>query len=158
MSPVVVIMAAAVVADAATSRVPNTPPGEWPGEQARFLNRAALRAGSQETCGLILGSREGSTLRIHRLSHCENHSEDPEQRFRIPAAHLMACDRAARFEDLLIVGAWHSHPGGQTRPSHSDLKELPEGWLGLIVTPNPEGPPGLQTYGRAGRTLEFLHA
>jgi proteasome lid subunit RPN8/RPN11 len=149
---------AAVVADAATSRMPNTPSGEWPVEQARFLNRAALRAGSTETCGLIIGSREGATLRIHRLSHCENHSEDPEQRFRIPAAHLMACDRAARFEDLLIVGAWHSHPSGHAQPSHSDLEELPEGWLGLIVTPNPEGLPGLQTYGRAGRTLAFIYA
>ena len=150
--------AAVAVDDAATSRGTPHPPGDWPHGQARFLNRAALICSPDEACGLILGEASAQGLRIHRLTHCENHSGDPTQEFRIPAEHLMSCDQEARAEGLQVIGAWHSHPDGSGAPSQADRTGLPDGWIGLIVVPGQVGLPGLHTYGKAGPAPPFVHA
>ncbi len=149
--------AVVAVDDAATSRGIHHPPGDWPNEQARFLNRAALLSGTSEACGLILGEATPQGLLIHRLTHCENHAVESERRFQVPAQHLMEWDRRARDQGLQIIGSWHSHPDGCGAPSQADLEGLPAGWLGLIVIPAPDGLPRLHPYGKAGQAPDFVH-
>ncbi len=148
--------AAATVA-VATSPEGSLAAGPWPEQQIHFLNAASLRAGSVECCGLILGRRTQTGIRVEGLSLCENHAPHPERGFRIPASHLMEWDGKARSMGQQIVGAWHSHPGGDPTPSPADLDTIPKEWLGLIVVPCPRGAPRLQAYGRRGTTPAFVH-
>lgn len=135
----------------------STPATPWPEQLIHFLNAASLQAGSVECCGLILGLRTQAGIQVERFSLCENHASEPEQGFRVPAGHLMEWDGKATELGLQIVGAWHSHPGGNPAPSAADLGELPKEWLGLIVVPSPEGAPQIQAYGRHGATPVFVH-
>ena len=105
-----------------------------------------------------MGVREPATIQVHRLTHCANAAHQPEDSFLIPPGHMMEWDRKAAHMGLQIVGAWHSHPNGESSPSPSDLKGLPEHWLGLIVVPAPDTAPGLVAYGRGGVAPSFVHA
>lgn len=68
-------------------------------------------------------------------------ARDDRGAFLIEAAELRSLERAARAQNLEILGFYHSHPRGDARPSTTDLELALPGWAYLIVagadTPTP---------------------
>jgi proteasome lid subunit RPN8/RPN11 len=95
------------------------------------LRSEAQAAGKKEICGLLLGSER----RIEQAVAIPNVAADPERAFLLdPAAHLGAA-RAAREAGLDVIGAYHSHPSADARPSESDSAQAGEqGRYWLILT------------------------
>jgi proteasome lid subunit RPN8/RPN11 len=87
-----------------------------------------------ECCGLLLGSYQGDAKRVVDIWPVENawtaeaspglsEAEDVHSlrdRFYIPPKAYLQADRAARRQDLEIVGCYHSHPDDLARPSERD--------------------------------------
>jgi proteasome lid subunit RPN8/RPN11 len=101
-----------------------------PGERARIL-RHARRATPRECCGLLAGRGDRVVFTTPTRNVARGRS-----RYRIdPAAHI-ALRRILRafVPPMTIVGAYHSHPRGDARPSPRDVAEAayPE-WIHLIV-------------------------
>lgn len=81
-----------------------------------LIHRAAAAAVPEEACGLLFGTGE----RIDRASVAANVAADPRRHFEIDPAALFAALKAVRAGGERIVGYWHSHPSGNTRPSRTD--------------------------------------
>jgi proteasome lid subunit RPN8/RPN11 len=85
-----------------------------------------------ECCGLLLGTVDGADKVAVKTWPVVNEwtadvalteTEDAHSlrdRFYIPPKAYLQADRAARREDLEIVGCYHSHPDDQARPSERD--------------------------------------
>ena len=80
------------------------------------IRRAAAAARPDEACGLLLG--EGTHVRTATIA--ANVHPDPQTRFEIDPAVLIAAHRAARNGGPQVLGHWHSHPNGLARPSATD--------------------------------------
>lgn len=87
------------------------------GVKATLLAEAAI-AGARECCGLLLGQGE----RIEQAVPAANVAADPERRFEIDPAALLAAHKAARAGGPEIVGYYHSHPDGHPLPSATDCE------------------------------------
>ncbi len=95
-----------------------------------LIHHAAAQAAPDEACGLLFGSAE----RIDRASVAANVALDPRRHFEIDPAALFAALRAERAGGEHIVGHWHSHPGGDARPSVTDAAmAVGDGRLWLIA-------------------------
>ncbi len=85
-----------------------------------------------ECCGLLLGSGVGERKRAVAVHPVANEwtaelglteAEDAHSlrdRFYIPPKAYLQADRAARKDDLDIVGCYHSHPDDRAQPSERD--------------------------------------
>ena len=94
------------------------------------IRREAAAVSPLEACGLLYGAPD----RIDDWDAVENIAEDPARRFEIAPAALFAALRAERGGGPRIVGYWHSHPGGDPRPSPTDAAMAQgDGKLWLIV-------------------------
>ncbi len=71
-----------------------------------------------EACGLLAGSRSGDQITVTDYYPLPNHATDPRRAFRIDPLAFLGIDKATAGS---IVGVFHSHPGGSTAPSSSDL-------------------------------------
>lgn len=99
---------------------------------------AGRDAEPREACGLLLGRREGSLRAVVELVELRN-LDSEERGYRLdPAEHLLA-ERRAEAGGLAVLGAWHSHPNGDSRPSRSDLRGTPPGWCQLILSADGTG-------------------
>jgi proteasome lid subunit RPN8/RPN11 len=97
--------------------------------QIRAEGRAAY---PHECCGLLLGAGTGERKRATAIWPVENEwtaelglteAEDAHSlrdRFYIPPKAYLQADRAARNQNLEIVGCYHSHPDDRARPSERD--------------------------------------
>ncbi len=82
------------------------------------LRAHAREEAPRECCGLLVGTKRAvvRSLRARNLSaSATRYLVDPEDHF--------AALRAARAEDLAVVGAYHSHPASPPEPSETDLAE-----------------------------------
>lgn len=86
------------------------------------IERSALAAYPEETCGILLG-----TFRAQRGIHVERVVQLPNgaavergRRYEIRPRHLLQWDRIAEATGLSIVGFFHSHPDDEPRPSQTD--------------------------------------
>lgn len=85
----------------------------------------------QEACGLLFGS----DARIERASATANVAAEPLRHFEIDPVALFAALKAERAGGERLIGYWHSHPGGDVRPSATDAAmAAPDGKLWLIAT------------------------
>ena len=84
---------------------------------------------AREVCGLLFGSRARVTAGLA----CRNVAEDPADSFEVDPRALIAAHRAARARGPEIVGCYHSHPNGSTKPSLRDLVAAEDGAIWLIV-------------------------
>ncbi len=85
----------------------------------------------QEACGLLLGQPG----HIQQARPARNVAENPETRFEIDPAVLLAVHRIARAERLAVIGHYHSHPNGKPEPSKRDAARAVEnGQIWIIVT------------------------
>ncbi len=71
-----------------------------------------------ECCGLLIGV-DGT---IHRSVAATNLAPGPTSYLIDPADHFAAI-RTARAEGFEVLGAYHSHPGGEAIPSRRDIAE-----------------------------------
>ncbi len=74
--------------------------------------------GPQECCGLLIGHAN----RIERVQRARNLRASPTEYLLDPTDHFAAI-RAARADDLTVVGAYHSHPYSAAVPSPKDVAE-----------------------------------
>lgn len=80
------------------------------------IREEAAKAHPQEACGLLLG--RGS--RVTQIRPCTNVAPDPLRHFEVDPAALIAAFRAERAEGEQVLGYYHSHPSGDSRPSKTD--------------------------------------
>ena len=88
------------------------------GVTATLLEEAA-RAHPLECCGLLLGQGE----RVETAQPAANVHPDPHSHFEIDPAALIAAHRLARSGGPQVLGYYHSHPNGLTRPSPTDQSQ-----------------------------------
>jgi len=94
------------------------------------IRQESAVAAPREACGLLFGDAQ----EVSGSQAVENVAEEPERRFEIAPAALFAALRAERSGGARIAGYWHSHPGGDARPSATDAAmAAPDGKLWLIV-------------------------
>jgi len=92
-----------------------------------------------ETCGLLLGKRQGGLGVATRAALAENlNKERAEDRYELAPRDLLAADADARASGLEIIGVWHSHPDHPARPSKTDRQMAWTGWSYLIISVNKE--------------------
>jgi len=94
----------------------------------------ARRAHPMEACGLLLGHRGLTQIRVAELSLSP--SPRPRQalgRFELDALHLVQSEDRARSRGMQLLGLWHSHPGGPAVPSAADLRGAVRGWSYVIL-------------------------
>jgi desampylase len=96
---------------------------------------AAIRAHAAETpgaevCGLLFGTVEA----VEAVQRCANVADQPEARFEIDPASLIAAHKAERAGEAKLIGHYHSHPNGVCAPSATDAAQaLDVGRYWLIV-------------------------
>lgn len=89
-----------------------------------------------ECCGLLLGGGG----RIERAQPTANVHPEPARHFEIDPRALIDAHKAARAGGPEILGYYHSHPGGDPRPSATDrARAAHDGKVWAIVAPTQGG-------------------
>ncbi|MBA3897723.1 MAG: M67 family metallopeptidase [Sphingomonadaceae bacterium] len=95
----------------------------------RLIALAAAEPG-REVCGLLLGA----DATVADVVPAANVAADPARRFEIDPTALFAAIRAERAGGFAILGHYHSHPGGDARPSAEDTRlAIDDGRVWVIV-------------------------
>jgi proteasome lid subunit RPN8/RPN11 len=114
--------------------------------QARDLDAitaAAAAAFPEECCGLLVGGRDGDALVAAQIVAAANVADKPRRRFEVDPVTLFDVHRRARAADQLVLGHYHSHPGGSATPSaHDRARAYGEGEVWLIVAVDGTGTAG----------------
>ncbi len=87
-------------------------------QQRQQLLDWADGAGDYECCGLLLGHNDV----VERVELAINVAENPQLNFEIDPSALIAAEKYARQGGVKILGYFHSHPNGDTRPSVTDVR------------------------------------
>jgi len=94
--------------------------------------KSASDSPDREICGLLLGAGG----RVEAVLPAPNVAADPARRFEIDPMVLLRAHKAARGGGQMVLGHYHSHPGGAARPSPCDAGQAHgDGALWLICTP-----------------------
>ncbi len=96
-----------------------------PAELLDAIVQAAKAAFPRECCGLVEGSQDGEDFRATALYPARNLAQAAD-RFEIDPADHIAAAKSARSRGHRLIGCYHSHPGGQARPSAHDLARAAE--------------------------------
>lgn len=92
-----------------------------PAELQAAIEDAARASFPDECCGLIEGMREAGVASAVALHPGRNIAAHASDRFEIEPGDHFAALKAARANGRMLIGCYHSHPGGQARPSANDL-------------------------------------
>lgn len=84
------------------------------------LQQLAKDAAPRECCGLLLGTRDGEIFHISDIHPARNLAAQAD-RFDIAPRDHFAAQRSARASGVMVIGCYHSHPGGTAQPSATDL-------------------------------------
>ena len=104
------------------------------------LEQLARAGYPEETCGLLVGRKEATTVRIERATRAGNLSAERRcDRYVLDPADFLAADEAARRDGLDLLGVWHTHPDHPAIPSATDLAAAWEGFSYLILSVGPSG-------------------
>ena len=93
----------------------------------------------EECCGFLLGRVDAAGAKVVVSAQpAENvRAENRERRYTIAPEDYLVADRAARKENLDIIGFYHSHPDHPARPSATDLAEATfPGFIYVITSVN----------------------
>ena len=108
-----------------------------------ILHHHLKAAYPQEGCGLMLGTIEQGILQIHQVIPTINvwyHPEDVDRslrdRYEIDPREMLAAMKAARLNNLEIVGIYHSHPDHPASPSECDRSLAWSSYIYLICSVN----------------------
>ncbi len=100
-----------------------------PGEASATMLAHSRWAQPNEACGLLAGTDDA----VEMVFCLSNRAASPTRYVIDPREHHGAMRYAER-AGWSIVGAWHSHPGGDAVPSRTDVIEAPGGtWITMIV-------------------------
>jgi proteasome lid subunit RPN8/RPN11 len=100
--------------------------------RAQILEEAR-KALPGECCGLVEGVRLGEELRITALHPARNLATAPDRFELAPEDHFRAF-KAARANQHVLIGCYHSHPNGKAEPSPIDQEGAgEEAFLWLIA-------------------------
>ena len=98
---------------------------------------------------MLLGRRNGPAAEIAAVIPADNALKSPH-RYEIDPEAVLAADQRARAAGLLLLGAWHSHPGGMPVPSATDRAEAWPDWCYVIVGLADPGRPELRAWRLVG--------
>lgn len=83
---------------------------------------------------MLIGRTEAGADVCHRVVPGINITAgDPARRYQLDWRTLLDCVKDTRKGDAVILGFYHSHPGGAARPSERDRDEAWEDVTYLIV-------------------------
>ena len=127
-----------------------------PEEELRRLERWASAGYPRETCGCLLGSRDGDGVRVRRILLGGNlNTERARDRYELDPRDLLRAEDEARARGLDVVGIWHSHPDHPAEPSETDRAGAWEGWSYVIASVSSEGVSSVRSWRlRGARFLE----
>ncbi len=104
-------------------------------DSVREIETHAVRSLPEECCGVLIGSRTTNAADVRRVVRAKNITTgDPRCHYQVDWQTLFESLNSSRSDGESIVGFYHSHPDGSSRPSQKDLAEA---WVGvsyLIVT------------------------
>jgi proteasome lid subunit RPN8/RPN11 len=85
------------------------------------LIKHAYRGDETEVCGILGGQYAPNQSVVESVHRAENVADSPETRYYIdPEEQLEITETIEEHEEL--VGFYHSHPAGPTRPSETDAE------------------------------------
>jgi len=96
----------------------------------------------REACGLLIGHAEPGGWRVVRAAPAANRAENPERAFDLDPGARAAWQRRLREAggSDAVIGHYHSHPDGPSRPSSVDRARAEEtGLIWLIVAAESSG-------------------
>jgi len=103
----------------------------------------SLGARPEEACGLWLGTCSGGLWRVELALVAANLARDrppgSPRRFRVDPPLQQRAQTLASARSRRVLGSWHSHPAGGSRPSRLDLEFAGPGSLLGIVALWPAG-------------------
>ncbi len=112
---------------------------EIPSRVLHLIEQEAKAAFPKESCGLLI-AKKGENLILDAIP-APNLSEGPDQFLIDPEFHLKT-QRELREKGLEIMGVYHSHPSGDSKPSKKDKKGQPTpGFYWLITAFNGKNDP-----------------
>jgi proteasome lid subunit RPN8/RPN11 len=100
----------------------------------------------------LLGDRQGASATVLEARPARNIRASATQ-YEIEPAAVLAADRAARAAGRVLLGAWHSHPGGPAVPSAQDRAEAWPDWCYLVVGLVKPAAPGLRAWRLLGESF-----
>ncbi len=111
-----------------------------PAEGRRRLVRWASAGYPGETCGCLLGSRDGADVHVQHMRLGRNlNTERARDRYELDPRDLLRAEDEARARGLDVVGIWHSHPDHPAEPSETDRAGAWEAWSYVIASVSSEG-------------------
>ena len=88
-----------------------------------------------ECCGFLVGTLDGENATVHRAIPAANtRTDSPRNRFEIDPGELVKVDRAARANQLSVIGFYHSHPDAPATPSLYDREHAWAGYCYVIIS------------------------
>ncbi len=110
------------------------------------VRRHADASYPEECCGLLLGESQGGEVGVTAAVPAANRAAERRHGFELDPAVLAAALRSRRRGGPAVLGIYHSHPDGTSRPSRRDAAAAWPGWSYLIVP---------VTVGRSGEPRSF---
>jgi len=83
----------------------------------------AYAGGGEEVCGVLAGEYGEDGSRVVGTHEAENAAETPQIRYLIDPEDQFEIIERIEDDGLEVVGFYHSHPTGPTRPSETDLDQ-----------------------------------
>lgn len=87
-----------------------------------------------ECCGILVGLKQGADKIVYRVCPIENTAAEKETHFYIDPLETFKAEITAEFDQLEIVGFYHSHPNFKAIPSCEDKDFMIEGYAYPIIS------------------------
>ena len=82
--------------------------------------KSAVEQNTDECCGFLLGTEIGKNRIISMIMHVDNDALDRRRTFRISPKNYLAAENFAAWNNLRLIGIYHSHPNAPAIPSEFD--------------------------------------
>lgn len=115
-------------------------------ELAAKIRAQGVETYPHECCGALLGrdsdaQTDNSERRVLGLFPLVNRRDDsPRNRFSVTSEDVLAAEKAAREQNLEVIGWYHSHPDHPARPSEYD-RDHAWPWYSYIIVSVHQGTP-----------------
>ena len=117
------------------------------GDNRAELSRQALAESPAECCGLLVGHYKGATVEITAIHKSENLATDKLSGFEVDFRLRLRLEEELISGPDQIIGHYHSHPNGNSKPSGKDLAHAAEpGHIWLILAVDGVGAVDLSTW------------